>query len=72
MQASSDAQIMKDRKAPTGSPAVSSTKPASRPKPTPDFVAENLRRLFGEVENEPLPDRFRELLQRLKNEERPK
>ncbi len=36
----------------------------------PDFIAENLRRMFGAVENEALPDRFTQLLDRLAQQDR--
>ncbi len=35
-----------------------------------DFIGENLRALFGDAENEALPDRFRELLDKLAAGER--
>lgn len=35
-----------------------------------DFISENLRALFGDAEKEALPDRFRELLDKLASEER--
>lgn len=34
----------------------------------PDFIGENLRRLFGAVESEPLPERLTALLRKLADE----
>lgn len=53
-----DREIMTKRK-PEDSPAAS-FQPA-----TPDFIGDSLRRLFKDVESEPLPDRFKELLRKL-------
>lgn len=39
--------------------------PASSQPDIPDFISDNLRRLFGAVEAEPLPDRFIDLLRKL-------
>lgn len=72
MQAGPDAQIMTDREAPARAPAARRKKPARPTEQAPDFVAENLRRLFREFESEALPDRFKDLLRRLEEEERRK
>jgi hypothetical protein len=62
MPASPDAAIMTKPEPPASGPA------GAEPEPR-DFIADNLRRLFGAVESEELPDRFRDLLRRLADEE---
>lgn len=51
----------------------SGTTKRERAKPAatlPDPLAANLRAVFSAVESEPVPDRFRDLLDRLAQEER--
>jgi hypothetical protein len=60
-------------RAPPPTPAADAVEPpgesTSASCEPPDFIAENLRRLYGAVESEALPDRFVELLRRLADEE---
>ncbi len=42
----------------------------ARPKQERDLIAENLRTLFDETAREALPDRFKDLLRRMAEEER--
>jgi hypothetical protein len=50
--------------------AKSQAKRGDAPAQGRDFISENLRALFGDAEKEALPDRFRELLDKLAAEER--